>query len=63
MNRNINLWYILVGIAFMVAGIYKIVLGNLTSGLIWIVIGVLFAVLSRYSNHTEGSKDQNKKNK
>lgn len=63
MNGKINLWYVLVGIAFIVAGVYKIVLGSYTSGLIWIVIGVLFGILSRYSNHNEGSKDKSKKKK
>lgn len=63
MNGKFNLWYVLVGVAFIVAGAYKIVLGSFTSGFIWIVIGVLFGILSRYSNHNEDSKDKSKKKK
>ncbi|MGI1660125.1 MAG: hypothetical protein ACRKFN_14345 [Desulfitobacterium sp.] len=44
---NLNIWYILVSVAFIAAGIYKGVNGNLTSGLIWVVIGVLFGLLAR----------------
>ena len=63
MNGKLNIWYILVGVAFVVGGVYRIVNGNLTAGLIWVVIGILFALLSRYGNKKTGGSQEKTKGK
>lgn len=46
-----NLWYLLVGIAFVGAGTYKMMSNNFAAGAIWIIIGVLFGLLARINNN------------
>jgi len=49
-----NLWYLLVGIGFVVAGTYKMMSNSFASGAIWIIIGVLFGLLARINNSKKG---------
>ena len=63
MNGKLNIWYILVGVAFVVGGVYRIVNGNFTAGLIWVVIGILFALLSCYGNKKTGGSQEKTKGK
>lgn len=47
-------WYLLVGIGFIGAGVYKIASNFYTTGIIWIIIGVLFGILARVNNNKKG---------
>lgn len=45
-----HIWYLLVGIGFVGAGIYKMMSSSFAAGVIWIIIGVLFGFLARTNN-------------
>ena len=49
-----NLWDLLVGIGFVVAGTYKMMSNRFALGAIWIIIGVLFGLLARINNNKKG---------
>lgn len=54
-----NLWYLIAGLAFVGAGIYKIITNNGSVGVTWVVIGILFGLLARFNNnkdHRNGRK-------
>jgi len=55
-----NLWYLIAGLAFIGAGIYKIITNNVSVGVTWIILGVLFGLLARFSNN-KGSNNPKKK--
>lgn len=45
-----NVWYVMAGLGFTGAGIYKIVTTEVKIGITWIILGILFVLLARYSN-------------
>ncbi|AHF07493.1 hypothetical protein [Desulfitobacterium metallireducens] len=53
-----NLWYLIAGLGFAGSGIYKIITNNTSVGITWIILGILFVLLARFSN-----KEANKDNK
>ncbi len=46
-----NFWYLIVGSGFIGAGAYKIYMHNPSTGLVWVIIGVLFGLLARQRKH------------
>lgn len=45
-----NIWYVIAGLGFTGAGIYKIVTNDLKIGIIWVILGILFVLLARYGS-------------
>lgn len=41
------MWYYFVAVAFVGAGLYKVIAQDIMPGVTWIVIGILFGLLAR----------------
>lgn len=53
-----NLWYLIAGLAFAGAGVYKIISNNVSVGVTWIILGILFVLLARFTNNKDGKNSK-----